>query len=56
MNIKVRHIEEIARLDKKPITELQKMNRDMERTYAGDELTKYELIYQIVFQADAPLE
>jgi hypothetical protein len=50
--IKIKHIAEIVKLNKKPISELRRLNP--ERAYAGKELTKYQLIYQIVFLRDAP--
>jgi hypothetical protein len=34
--------------------ELRRINRSNDRAYTGKELTKLQLIYQIVFQADAP--
>ena len=54
MEINIRHLKKIAKLSKKSIKDLQKMNRALERTYTGKELTKYELIFQIVFRRDAP--
>ena len=56
MDIKIKHLREIARLSKKPISELRKINVALERAYIGKELTKYQLIYQIVFHRDAPSE
>jgi hypothetical protein len=56
MDIKIKHLKEIARLSKKSITELRKMNCELERAYTGKELTKYQLIFQIVFLMDAPSE
>ncbi|MDD4970836.1 MAG: hypothetical protein PHT07_15520 [Paludibacter sp.] len=52
MIITIKNLKEIARLSKKSITELRKHNP--ERAYRGKELTKYQLIYQIVFLMDAP--
>jgi hypothetical protein len=54
--LKSKHLKEIARLSKKSITELRKMNCELERAYTGKELTKYQLIFQIVFLMDAPSE
>ena len=56
MNIKIKNIEEIIKLSKKSKKELRKMNCALERAYTGKELTKYQLIYQIVFLMDAPSE
>ena len=56
MDIKIRHIKEIAKLSKKSKQELCKMNSALERAYTGKELTKYQLIFQIVFLMDAPSE
>jgi len=52
MNVKIKHLKEVAKLSKKSKTELRKLNP--ERAYNGKELTKYELIFQIVFLMDAP--
>jgi hypothetical protein len=54
MEIEIRHLKEIVRLGKKPKKELRKINHELERLYTGAELTKYQLIYQIVFLMDAP--
>jgi hypothetical protein len=56
MEVKIKNLKEIARLSKKSVPELRKMNRALERAYAGKELTKYQLIFQIVFLMDAPSE
>lgn len=52
MNISVKKIKEIAILSKKSISQLRKLNP--ERAYNGKDLTKYQLIYQIIFNMDAP--
>ena len=52
--MKIKHIEEIIRLSKKSKRKLRKMNKNLERTYQGNHLTKNDLIYQIVFLMDAP--
>jgi hypothetical protein len=52
--IRIKHLKEIAKLSKRSISELRKLNP--ERAYDGRELTKYQLIYQIVFLRDAPLK
>jgi hypothetical protein len=52
MKIKISDLKQIVKLSKKSITELRKLNP--ERAYNGKDLTKYELIYQIVFFKDAP--
>lgn len=54
--VSIRQVKKIADLSKKPIAELREMNRDLERAYTGKELTKYQLIFQIVFYRDAPKE
>jgi hypothetical protein len=56
MNIEMKHIKEIAGLSKKSIRKLRKLNRELERAYTGKELTRYQLIFQIVFNVDAPDE
>ena len=45
-------LEQIAKLSKLSINKLRKLNP--ERSYNGKELTKYQLIFQIVFLKDAP--
>ncbi len=52
MNVTIKNLKEIAKLSKKDRNQLRKLNP--ERAYNGRELTKYELIYQIVFLHDAP--
>ena len=52
MDIKIQHLKEIAKLSKKTISQLRKLNP--ERAYNGKDLTKYQLIYQIVFLQDSP--
>lgn len=52
MNVTINQVEYIARLSKKSKSELRKLNP--ERAYNGKELTKYQLIFQIVFSMDAP--
>ncbi len=54
IEVKIKHLKEIARLSKKSISELRKMNIALHWAYVGKELKKYELIYQIVFYRDAP--
>ena len=56
MDIKIRDLKEIAKLSKKSKQELRKMNYALERAYTGKELTKYQLIFQIVFLMDAPIK
>jgi len=53
MIVKIKHLKEIAKLSKKTKSELIKLNP--ERAYNGKDLTKYQLIFQIVFLMDAPL-
>lgn len=50
--ITLKQIEQIATLSNKSISELRRLNP--ERAYNGKELSKYQLIYQIVFYMDAP--
>lgn len=52
MKVSLRNIKEIIRLSKINKNELMKLNP--ERAYNGKELTKNQLIYQIVFFMDAP--
>jgi len=54
IEIKTRHLKEIAKLSKKTISQLRKLNP--ERAYNGSGLTKYQLIYQIVFLRDSPAD
>lgn len=54
MEIKIKHLKEIAKLSRKSKSQLRKLNP--ERAYNGKELTKYQLIFQIVFYMDAPKE
>ncbi len=48
----IKDLKEIVKLSKKSKKELRNLNPD--RAYCGGELTKYQLIYQIVFLRDAP--
>jgi hypothetical protein len=52
IEIKIRHLKEIARLSNKTIPQLRKLNP--ERAFNSRKLTKYQLIYQIVFLQDSP--
>lgn len=52
MKISIKQLKEIAALSKKSISELRKMNP--ERCYYSNKLTKFQLIFQIVFNLDAP--
>lgn len=52
--MRISEIKKIVKLSKKSISELRKLNP--ERAYNGKDLTKYQLIYQIVFLRDAPEE
>jgi hypothetical protein len=54
MNVKLQHLKEVIRLNDLTKHELRRINRTNDRAYTGKELTKLQLIYQIVFQADAP--
>lgn len=49
-------LKEIVRLSGKSINELRKINNRNERGFACKKLTKYELIFQIVFLRDSPNE
>jgi hypothetical protein len=53
VNVKIEHIKEICKLNRKSIRELRKLNPHA--AYNGKDLSKEELIYQIVFFRDAPL-
>ncbi len=44
----------ILELSKESITELRKLNAANGRLYSGKELTKNQLIFQLVFLMDAP--
>lgn len=55
-DVRMRHIKEICKLGRYSLRRLRKMNIDLERTYNGRELTKEQLIYQIVFYRDAPYD
>lgn len=50
--ITIEQIKEIVKLSKKTIPQLRKLNP--ERAYDRKDVTKYQLIYQIVFLMDAP--
>lgn len=54
INVKISNVREIALLSKKSIAELRKLNPH--GAFYNDKLTKYQLIYQIVFLRDAPNE
>lgn len=54
MEVRIKQIKEIAKLSKKPKKELRNINEAQDRLYNGKDLTKYQLIYQIVFLMDAP--
>lgn len=54
MNVKIKDLKQIVKLSKKTISELRRLNP--ERAYNGKELTKYQLIFQIVFLRDSPKE
>lgn len=53
MNITLKNIEEIISLSKKSKSQLKKLNPHW--AYKGKDLTKEQLIFQIVFLMDAPL-
>jgi hypothetical protein len=50
--VKIADVKEIARLSKKSKRKLRELNPH--GAYNGAELTKYQLIFQIVFLRDAP--
>lgn len=52
MKVTIANLKQISRLSKKTKRELRGLNPD--RAYNGKELTKYQLIFQIVFLMDAP--
>lgn len=49
-------IKKICKLSKMTKKQLRKENEKAERTYQGKELTKHQLIYQIVYLMDAPAD
>ncbi len=50
----LQQIKKIVKLANLKIGELRKLNIELERAYTGKELTKEQLIYQIVFLRDSP--
>lgn len=54
MKVSISHIKQIVKLSRKPKKELKKMNPHW--AYHGKYLTKYQLIFQIVFNMDSPNE
>ena len=50
--VNVENLKRVAGLSRIPNKKLRQMNRQNERAYCGSELTKYELIYQIIFRRD----
>lgn len=52
MKITIENLKQISRLSKKTNRELRGLNPH--GAYSGKELTKYQLIFQIVFLMDAP--
>jgi hypothetical protein len=54
MKVRLSDVKRIAKLSRYPIKKLRKMNRELDRTYNGEELNRWELIFQIVFYVDAP--
>jgi len=50
----IENVKRIAKLSKKSKKELRQLNRELERAYTGKELSKWQLIFQIVFLKDAP--
>ena len=55
-NVSINDVKQISRLSKMSIQILRKKNAELDRAYTGKELTKFQLIYQIVFHRDAPNE
>jgi len=51
-NVSFKDLERIIELSKLRINKLRKLNPD--RAYSGRELTKSQLIFQIIFKIDAP--
>jgi len=49
-----KHIKEIVALNRENINKLRKLNKELHWAYQGKELTRYQLIYQIVFLRDTP--
>jgi len=56
MTVTIQNLKEVVKLSKKSLPQLRKMNKSLERAYTGKELTKYQLIFQIVFLMDSPTE
>ena len=52
----IKNMKQILKLGKLPIAKLRQLNEENHGAYTGKELTKYELIYQIVFLRDSPTE
>jgi len=50
----LQEIPKIIKLSKLSISELRKLNDENYPAYNGKELTKEQLIFQLVFSADAP--
>lgn len=48
------NVKQILELGKKSMSELRKMNRNLEKAWNGPNMTKAQLIYQIVYYQDAP--
>ena len=53
MKITLKNVQEIMALSKKSKSQLKKLNPHW--AYKGNDLTKEQLIFQIVFLMDAPL-
>lgn len=54
MAVELTNIKRIGDLWQKSMPELRRINRSDDRAYVGRDLTKTQLIYQIVYHADAP--
>jgi hypothetical protein len=53
INITINHIEGIIKLSKYSERKLRRLNKEQDRLYIGKELTKPQLIFQLVFLMDA---
>jgi hypothetical protein len=54
--VRISNIEEIMRLSRFSLRKLRRLNREQDRLYTGDELTKAELVFQLTFLRDSPFK
>jgi hypothetical protein len=50
----ISHVKEIIKLSKLTTEKLRKLNCEQDRLYIGEELTREQLIFQLVFLMGAP--